>query len=1132
MTTPLFLSQFVRNLVIMSISGGLITFLLLLIKPIIRHRLPKSAQYYLWLVVLAALLVPVSQIASMPANLPNLSPIPAAVERNVITVWEETERVISQHNSPLASNPPVDIYGLASPSIPTEPAAFEPPHIPNALFVMATTILMLTYPWVAALILLYSLVSYTRFVNKMRRHYVPANLDEADLLTELTKGKKAPRLFRCSLAATPMLIGLFKPIILLPNKEYAQNQIHSILLHELTHMRRRDIAVKWLFLLACALHWFNPAAWFARREISRACELSCDEIVIRNMDAWDKQNYGDTLISVAADTKLPAPVLSTTMCEEKRALKERLAAIMKSKKHTKFAIFISVLVILAASVTACALGAGGSRAEDESNPQTPYEFARQYIDELTQGLFVGIFDPADQFMHLYVRPANIIDARINSFELLAYFDHFLSQTVELWRLDFALQTDDFEGPSLRWGTFSHDADGWVGAHTGWNDADSIMIFTHSDSGLEFLGTMGWWMQQHTAWKERDEPWALDIALRTFLEYEGLLPAVSFPGGHHIAYVRFGADIYIRFLLSQPLGGNPWVVERWQHIFDGGATLGQIGRASTLPEILTEFNRLDPVEALTYFLENNPMMRHFVQLGYEITNIHPLSPSDDPLAGPVEFSRPRTPSAGLLFNHSFLDIASTSVYDVTRVYYVRTDTVLTPLHDGIFADIFKVSRLPARGNLGNIFYLPGWDERERVQPAATGQFLLTPGFYVVFASEVMDDFFIIVVGQENFPHAHDVVEFTLRIPDPDGPTIILEADIDLLHFQINTLGHSTGELYVAHSSSLSPNPHLPMGRSVTIEWENRGPIPNIGISFGTNEHAFVRHFMFRQGEDGRVELVEFSPAMPPRWVGWPAPFDDAHYLELRAQVLSQIGGLAYNEAYQFQMDDGRFMLITGWRPFTTRAELVRYYPHLDLPQQIGDFSLIQITVNDRLQNGVLIYTNPIHETLHGFVSGNSRNLLPVGEIFTRGLLAHSIYAVYANSQNEFAGLGISTYVMISVPEVLVAIAPHLLTTVDMGQFGQIHFVGEIEDTNISDTWALHFAGEEGMYNAAMYDPADAWFIIELHHLAHPSQAPELWPSHVTTTIGSPVPRASLESIVRIFNPPALAEQFNWRLDPLQ
>ncbi|MCL2696403.1 MAG: M56 family metallopeptidase, partial [Clostridiales bacterium] len=70
----------IRTLLIMSITGSILALLLFAIKPLARDRLPKSAQYYLWLVILFALLVPLSMIVVLPDN----SPLPAAPVQSVV----------------------------------------------------------------------------------------------------------------------------------------------------------------------------------------------------------------------------------------------------------------------------------------------------------------------------------------------------------------------------------------------------------------------------------------------------------------------------------------------------------------------------------------------------------------------------------------------------------------------------------------------------------------------------------------------------------------------------------------------------------------------------------------------------------------------------------------------------------------------------------------------------------------------------------------------------------------------------------------------------------------------------------------------------------------------------------------
>ena len=164
-----------------------------------------------------------------------------------------------------------------------------------------------------------------------------------------------------------MLIGIVRPMILLPDRDYTDAQLRSILLHELIHLRRCDIAVKWLAAVACALHWFNPLVRLARREIDRACEFSCDEAVVRNMDSAGRKDYGQTLIAMTSPSKTPRAILSTTLCEEKKVLKERLTLIMKKRPYGRISLVFSALLLIALLGTAYALGSSGRDPVDLPN---------------------------------------------------------------------------------------------------------------------------------------------------------------------------------------------------------------------------------------------------------------------------------------------------------------------------------------------------------------------------------------------------------------------------------------------------------------------------------------------------------------------------------------------------------------------------------------------------------------------------------------------------------------------------------------------------------------------------------------------------------------------------------------------
>jgi beta-lactamase regulating signal transducer with metallopeptidase domain len=318
----------------MSLSGSIIALLLFALKPLIKNRLPKSVQYYLWLIVIAALLVPVSKFVSIPQYAEHIPPVPiySIVEWNVISTQEQNERILRvKQEIPLAT----DFSSQESP------------------LSGAVDIAFVIYPIGIAVILLYHILSYVLFLKKMRKGNICADVD-CEIPVYIN-----PK------ATTPMLVGLFRPKIHLPEREYSDEQLQAVLLHEMTHLRRKDILVKWLSVLACAVHWFNPFVWLVRREIDRTCELSCDEAVIARLDTSGRQTYGDTLIYVAADHK---PHTALAMSESGRNLKERLGAIMKSKKQTRIAVIVSAVLLIAVAVVAIILGGGSADKDPDGFP--------------------------------------------------------------------------------------------------------------------------------------------------------------------------------------------------------------------------------------------------------------------------------------------------------------------------------------------------------------------------------------------------------------------------------------------------------------------------------------------------------------------------------------------------------------------------------------------------------------------------------------------------------------------------------------------------------------------------------------------------------------------------------------------
>jgi beta-lactamase regulating signal transducer with metallopeptidase domain len=123
-------------------------------------------------------------------------------------------------------------------------------------------------------------------------------------------------IFHGAHARTPMLIGLFRPRIVVPadfEARYAPAEQKLVLAHERAHQERRDILVSALAFLSLCVFWFNPLMYLALSWLRRDQELACDEHVLSNAPAADagaRRVYADTLLKtqLAAESAWRMPI--------------------------------------------------------------------------------------------------------------------------------------------------------------------------------------------------------------------------------------------------------------------------------------------------------------------------------------------------------------------------------------------------------------------------------------------------------------------------------------------------------------------------------------------------------------------------------------------------------------------------------------------------------------------------------------------------------------------------------------------------------------------------------------------------------------------------------------------------------
>ncbi|MGE5678192.1 MAG: M56 family metallopeptidase, partial [Pseudomonadota bacterium] len=340
------MSEQVRLILSLSLSGSILAVIAFALKPIVGRRLSKSVQYYIWLVVLLRLLLPFSPEGSL-----------------MEAVFYQGQEPAAAGGMTAAEQGNIGSAGIGSVIVESAESKAEAGYYNNDMdhsrYFKDLLSQYLLYIWLigAFSVLLVNITGYLRFSAYMKKTGRPAAEEQYNILKSISRDRRQVSLVCNSHVATPMLMGIINPCIIIPDEGYGEEQLKNILLHELSHMKRFDIAVKWLTLLASAVHWFNPLMYFLRKEIDRACELACDELVVKDLDSAGKQSYGETLIAVAAEQKLPLGVLQATMCEEKKDLRNRLKAIMTHGKKSRFIVVVSVLLLLGAAAGAIALGA-------------------------------------------------------------------------------------------------------------------------------------------------------------------------------------------------------------------------------------------------------------------------------------------------------------------------------------------------------------------------------------------------------------------------------------------------------------------------------------------------------------------------------------------------------------------------------------------------------------------------------------------------------------------------------------------------------------------------------------------------------------------------------------------------------
>lgn len=321
----------------LSLSGALTGAVILMIRPFTRKFFSKRWNYYIWLLLVARLLIPIHVDMGFSSFL--TSGLTQEQEKETQVGMPEVVDAELLAEGLQGAEPVVDISESGS----QQEESLErtvPPLMDWGIVAGAVWILG------AAISFFIKIRNYRRFTVGIRKECKPVSdrrvYAAAENLCTMLHIDHRPQLYESKAVSGPITVGVWRTAIVLPLDRGNLEQLPLILHHELVHVNRRDLWYKWLYQILLCIHWFNPVLYLIGRKLNIDCELACDEAVLGVLTQEGKRAYGNILLdaaqrNISAGRNIP----SVTLLERKEDLKDRLKGILQYKKKSGMKVLLS-----------------------------------------------------------------------------------------------------------------------------------------------------------------------------------------------------------------------------------------------------------------------------------------------------------------------------------------------------------------------------------------------------------------------------------------------------------------------------------------------------------------------------------------------------------------------------------------------------------------------------------------------------------------------------------------------------------------------------------------------------------------------------------------------------------------------
>lgn len=311
------------NTIEITLYTSVIILLLMVFSKVTDKRYGAGWRYFIWLLLAIRMLIPMN--ITLPKAPVTISTPPQTVTYHAI------------------QNMPVHTTAVPQQAA---PATAAPAAMPVLSLYEILAILWLTG---IVLFLLWHSIQYLLYYKRIQRSRMVADDNIKQAFHSLKDNMGISReigLFYSNETHSPMLMGLIKPMIILPVVKLTDQQAQLVLKHELIHYKRHDLYYKLVLLLANAVHWFNPLVYCMVHGANQDLEVMCDNAVVKDTSVAYRQTYAAAMLEIMKQGLQRKPALTTHFLGGKKAMKQRFKNLFDDtvKKRGK-AVLCTILIL-------------------------------------------------------------------------------------------------------------------------------------------------------------------------------------------------------------------------------------------------------------------------------------------------------------------------------------------------------------------------------------------------------------------------------------------------------------------------------------------------------------------------------------------------------------------------------------------------------------------------------------------------------------------------------------------------------------------------------------------------------------------------------------------------------------------